>query len=238
MSFPVRSTPAVIAAALLFSSASALALTEDFDAVVPAGWTVINNSDPVGTTSWFQGLTSSFEAHAGSADSYAAANFNAAGIGPTGPDTISAWLVTPNITFNNGDVVSFWTRSVSNEFPDRLELRFSSVGGSDVGAGAFDVGTFTTLLVEVNPTLSDAPGYPVEWTQFSASISGLGGPTMGSLGFRYFVEDGGAFGSNSNYIGIDSFSVTAIPEPAAWMLMAGGLAAVGLRRRRLLRDAA
>ena len=38
-------------------------------------------------------------------------------------------------------------------FPDRLQVRMSTAGaGSDVGTTATDVGTFTILLLDINPT--------------------------------------------------------------------------------------
>ncbi len=54
-------------------------------------------------------------------------------------------------------------------------------------------------------------------TQYDLTVTGLATPTTGRYAFRYFVEDGGSGGSNSNYIGIDTVSVessisTPIPE--------------------------
>ncbi|MBA3469607.1 MAG: choice-of-anchor J domain-containing protein, partial [Herpetosiphonaceae bacterium] len=45
--------------------------------------------------------------------------------------------------------------------------------------------------------------YPQVWTEFTATISGLGAPTTGRIAFRYFVTSGGPQGANSSYIGID-----------------------------------
>ena len=208
--------------------ASAASLTEGFDSMVPAGWTAINNSVPLGTIGWFQGNDAVFPSFEGASNSYAGVNFNSG----ASVAALSNWLITPTLSFNNGDVVSFYTRtSAGSSYPDRLELRFSNVGGTDVGSTATSVGTFTTLLLTVNPTL-DPGGYPESWTQFSATISGQSGPTSGSVALRYFVSNGGPFGDNSNYIGVDSFSITPVPEPSTYLLMGLGLAAVALRRAK------
>lgn len=222
--------PATLALGLMTigASASAADLTEGFEVVVPAGWTATNNSTTVGTTGWFQGNTAVFPGMAGPTDtSYAGANFN----NLAGSGNISNWLISPTLSFNNGDVISFWTRTVTSPaFPDRLELRFSDVGGVDVGSTDTSVGTFA-LLLTVNPALTTS-GYPNTWTEFTSTISGLSGPTNGAIGFRYFVEDGGPLGSNSDYIGIDTLTITAVPEPASYLLMALGVGGLLLRRSR------
>ncbi|PYS98932.1 MAG: hypothetical protein DMF63_12710 [Acidobacteria bacterium] len=191
----------------------AQAITEGFDNITTlpaAGWFTQNNSTPVGSTGWFQGSTP-FAAQGGAANSYIGANFN----NTTGTNTISNWLLTPNRTFNNGDVIKFWTRTITaNPFPDRLQVRFSSAGAStNVGTGSTAVGDFTTLLLDINPTYNDTPGappgsYPDVWTEITITLSGLSGPTSGRVAIRYFVESGGPTGDNSNYIGIDTFSYT------------------------------
>lgn len=119
------------------------------------------------------------------------------------------------------------------EFPDRLQVRYSNAGAStNVGTSATDVGDFSNLLLDINPTYS-LTGYPTDWTQFSVTIPA---GANGRLAFRYFVEDGGPAGANSDYIGIDTFQYTAIPEPGSIALL--GLAGMGgiykmttLRRR-------
>ena len=72
----------------------------------------------------------------------------------------------------------------------------------NIGATAFDVGDFTTLLLDINPTYTIG-GYPEAWTQFTINLNGVPPGSTGRLAFRYFVEDGGPKGVNSNYIGID-----------------------------------
>ena len=199
------------------SSVRAQAITEDFANITTlpaAGWFTQNNSVPVGSTGWFQGNSAVFPAQAGAATSYIGANFN----NTTGTNTISNWLLTPNRTFSNGDVIKFWTRTPSkNPFPDRLEVRLSLAGAStNVGTGSAGVGDFTQVLLTVNPSLT-VGGYPEVWTEFTITISGLAAPTSGRIGFRYFVTNGGPTGANSNYIGIDTFSYTpgSVVVPAA-----------------------
>ena len=228
---------AVVAAVLLYSTTVSAApiLVESFDNVAgleAAGWEIINNSDPAGTTEWFQGNSAVFAAQAGADDAYAAANLNATGdVGD-----ISLWLITPTLTLSDGDTISFYTRGEEGSlFPDRLELRLSASGSStNVGTTAASVGDFTTLLLALNPDLT-VGGYPESWTQFSVGTGGLG-PITGRLAFRYFVTDAGGFGSNSNYIGLDSLAVETrssvpVPEPSTALLGLAGWALVAFRRR-------
>lgn len=219
----------VLSLALAFSgAASADALTENFDGGVPAGWTVTNLSEPLGATSWFQGNSTVFNAQQGAANSYIAANFN------NGADvaSISNWLILPTATYHNGDTLSFYTRTTEDSFwPDNLELRFSSVGGTNVGSSSSSVGTFTSLLLSVNPG-QDVHGYPEGWTKYSVTLSGLAGATNGAFAFRYVVADGGPNGDNSNYIGIDTLQITAVPEPGTYLMLGAGLGLLGLVRKR------
>src|SRR5437868_13139712 len=102
--------------------------------------------------------------------------------------------------------MTFYTRTVDAPmFPDRLQVRMSTNGGSsNVGTTATDVGDFTTLLLDINPNYTTT-GYPSVWTQFTVTVTGVPSFTTGRLAFRYFVENGGPTGANSDYIGIDTF---------------------------------
>jgi hypothetical protein len=237
--------PAIAIAAALTCGAGANAadpaagFEEGFEAGL-SGWTAINNSSPKGFQGWYSG-NDFWDAQAGSNQSLVSADYlSASGLG-----TISSWLISPELAFNNNDVVTFWTRTVDVvTFPDRLELRFSADGGTDVGSGTTSVGTFTNKLLVVNPNLRTT-GYPTDWTQFSATITGLSGPTIGAIAFRYFVTDGGpgSDASNSELIAVDTVSITGgvsapppIPEPATYLMMALGLGAIGLRRMRATRS--
>ena len=202
-----------------------------------AGWFLRNNSAARGNSDWFQGNgLGVFPAHSAGgsnpADSYIAANFN----NGAGLTTISNWLLTPTRTLNNGDTLRFWTRTVNvPAFPDHLEVRMSTAGSStDVGTTATSLGVFTTLLVDINPNLTTT-GYPNVWTEFTATVAGLGGPTSGRFAFRYTAPNAGPdpTATNSDYIGIDDVVYTqAVPEPATIAVLGLGAAALLRRRRR------
>ena len=49
---------------------------------------------------------------------------------------------------------------------------------SNVGTTATDVGDFTTLLLDINPTYTTT-GYPNVWTQFTVTVSGVIGRPLG-----------------------------------------------------------
>ena len=195
-------------------------MSEDFDDVTnlaaPKGWDVQNLSQQIGNTGWFQGNTSLFTAYAGALNSYIAANYT----NGTNTATISDWLLTPPIVLQQGGKLIFYTRTVSApQFPDRLQVRMSTNGNStDVGFSATSVGDFTTLLLDINPSYSTT-GYPTVWTQYTITLDGIPAQVTGRLAFRYFVENGGPEGTNSDYIGIDAVSYAcdgnATPAPSA-----------------------
>jgi len=175
-------------------------IDEGFDDIrTLPGWVLINHSQPLGASDWFQGDDDVFPAFDGVSTAYIAANYN------NGGDlaTISNWLLTPEVLLQDG-ILTFYTRTVELcASPDRLQVRMSTNGAStNIGITALDVGDFTNLLLDINPTYT-VGGYPEAWTQFTVNISGVSPGTTGRLAFRYFVEDAGPGGVNSNYIGID-----------------------------------
>ncbi len=186
------------------------------------GWDVQNTSAPLNTThgGWFNGNAAVFAANTGT--KYAASNF-ASGTGLATNDT---WLITPTRTLQNGDQISFFSRTVTSvAFPDRLHLRMSLNGAST------NVADFSTILLTINPTLT-LTGYPSVWTMFSATVSGLGGPTSGRFAFNYNVTNGGPNGTNADYIGVDDVRYSAVPEPATMTALALGAVAFIRRRRK------
>ncbi len=235
-----RVNPSLWAAFLVFQHlrfvGRAVDLVEGFDDIsdLPSkDWNFQNLSDPLGTTNWFQDVPGNFDAQAGPNDSCLSANFNIV----DGSGTISDWAITPTRTYENGDTFSFYTRTgTDSTFADRLQIRMSTNGSStNVGVTAESVGDFTDLLLDINSTLV-GDGYPQTWTQYVITVSGLGGPTIGRIAFRYYVTDGGPDGSNSNLIGIDTLQITSVPEPSTWALATIGTGMLVFARRRGKRE--
>jgi hypothetical protein len=186
-------------------------LSENFDVAPPATWTTSNQSSPIGTTSWSQGSPTDaatpgpFDSYEGATDSYVACNYNST----TGANTISNWLFTTSVTIQDGDIISFYTRTSdpgATVYPDRLQMRIGSGATPTAPTGNTGVGGYTTLAVDVNPNLTTT-GYPSVWTLYTYTVTGFPTPTDCKIAFRYFVTSGGPSGANSDYIGIDSFSV-------------------------------
>lgn len=211
---PIKAAAAVML--LAFSSmAGATAVTtfdENFEGSLEslgaADWRTVNGSTPVGTTGWFKGNTGIFEAQAGSADSYLAANFLAAANNGAG----LLFLLSPEMTLWNYSRVSFYTRTDDPFFGDRLAFGWL-VGGT------------LTLLDEIG---ASSP-FPSSWTRFDYQLSGIstGNDTVtGRLVWAYnFDAEGGS------YVGIDSLAVR-VPEPGTLGLLGLAVAGLALVRRR------
>ena len=218
--------------------AGATTITEGFnDDALPTGWVTSNLSTrPLNPWATGIGITDAdgnivVSPYEGAG--FAIVNYTSIA---SGSGTISNWLISPEFTtIQNGDTFSFFTTTTpDSSYPDRLEFRLSAAGaGTNVGATTTSVGTFTTLLTSVNPSLA-VGGYPEAWTQVTVTVSGLAAPVDGRVAFRYFVTSGGPTGANSNIIGVDQFSYTtaAVPEPETWALMMGGLGALGWLAKR------
>lgn len=209
--------------AIASSQAATIQISEGFENIATLagnGWVIDNQSVPVGTTSWFQGNNGVFNAQSGTTASYIGVNFDST----TGTGTISNWLISPTFDLSNPTDLTFWSRTVSSPaYPDRLEVWLSTSGSST------NLADFTFPVLTINPLLTTS-GYPDSWAEYSVTLSQTA--PSARIGFRYYVTNGGSTGSNSNYIGIDSFAITSVPEPTSALataaLLAGGLF---LRRR-------
>ena len=180
-----------------------------------AAWTLTNNSPNAGQN-WFQGNAGLFTSQAGADNSYAAVNFLSATTG-----AIDNWLISPELTLGSASQLSFYTQGlIEAGFHDSMEVLFSA------GSGTATAGFTSLLVIGGDPNVD----YPSLWTAFSLALPNA---ATGRIAFRYFGD-----ADVSNYIGVDTVSVTAavIPEPSTYALMALGLAGIGFISRRRLRS--
>ncbi|HLA55138.1 MAG TPA: choice-of-anchor J domain-containing protein [Flavobacterium sp.] len=151
---------------------------------------------------------------AGGGNSFTLINFQSTTSTASSGATISNWLISPVVNVQNGDVVTFYTRlgkysaTGTASYADNMQFRMSTNGATSAlpSGGPAGLGDFTNLLVEINPALN-LTSYPTVWTQYSYTVAGLSVPTDVKFAFRYFVTNAGPNGSNSDIIGVDSFSV-------------------------------
>lgn len=214
--------PSILLAAVAFAFACALpalsqaaphivVVSESFDDVSSLpGWSQVNHSSPTGL-SWFQGNPGVFPAHQGAPSSYIAASFLSA---QNGSGLVDNWLITPQLSLSGTSVLSFFTRAEALPgFADTLEIRFSGNGGSTLPAD------FTMLL----GTIGGASAFPTSWQEFTNSINFDG---VGRFAFRYTGD-----ADSLNFIGLDTVTITTVPEPAAWLMLMAGLFTLALQRR-------
>ena len=123
---------------------------------------------------------------------------------------MSVWLITPITKMKNGDQLVFYSRAhvddgtfSGKDGNDRMQVRASYTStGTDVGNDWTTVGNFTTLLLDINSSLS-LGGYPEIWTKYTLTLSGITGTVNGRFAFRYYVPQGGPDGNNASLIGVD-----------------------------------
>jgi hypothetical protein len=203
---------------------------EEFDTVsvsLARGWQIKNASTPVHAATspllWQQGgdvvpWFSAFSSN-GSYQGFIGASAELTTALPPGvTPVISNWLISPAVTMQNGDKIIFYTRTrfatSTDDYGNRLQLRANLLNEStNVGSGN-DAGDFTTGLVDINPTYASqkADGsvinaYPANWTRFEATITGLNEPKKGRFAFRYYINDGNAFGWG---IGLDKVQYISV----------------------------
>lgn len=207
-------------------------------AALSRGWKIYNKSEPVGGSVWQDGgnilpLFNSYSNY-GSNVGFTGVDYLStsaeAGI-------ISQWLVSPVVFMQNGDKIVFYSKAQksigytaddSTDFANRLQLRVNTDNTNPelVGSG-MDAGSFKTTLVDINPNYYEwhknpgvyngvdntapmiAQAYPVEWTRFEGTVSGLNQPTNGRFAFRYYVIDGGSNGRGTG-VGIDKVEYISV----------------------------
>lgn len=198
---------------------------------LPSGnWYAYNNSNVVG----FRGVARQsgvFSPSPGDGTYYAQVGDEvmAGNFGPGAPFNADFYFQTPVVTLSNGDTLSFVARSATFGGGDRLHVKLSTSGESTVP------GAFATTLLTINPDVvspGQPGGFPTEWTEYTLTVSGLGGPVSGRFAFNYDTPDVFYTGTNGGAIAIDRVTYTAavVPEPAGLGLL--GVVGAGLMRRR------
>ncbi len=187
--------------------------TDNFDgandttALRARGYLIYQNSSPRGSTFWFQGNSTVFNAYNGPTTGYVGANFNAT----SGVGQIDVWMVTPKVTGGilAGDSLFFYARSTdvaATNYPDSIRVMFSTTDSTVAGTWT-ELGRFRVP----NPPVGSGT-----WTKF-----GFRAPTAsanGRFAIRYNVAGGGPSGNNSDYMGIDALSIerSSTPQPSTW----------------------
>lgn len=181
---------------------------DDVSALAGKGWVMNNASSPLGSIGWFQGDESQFRALNGAPNSYIAANFNSAEMG----GSLDNWLITPEFSLDEGVIVSFWMRAAATDgFSDQVSFGFSD-GSTDLSA-----------FVMMAPTTVATDG----WVHYQARIEK--GAVSGNA--RFALQYTGE-ADLSNYIGLDRFAVSQIPEPSSMLILGAGVMGLVAARRR------
>ena len=221
--------------ACLMFVAHGIALAENFDnisALPGAGWALVNNSSPLGTTGWFQGNSGVFAAKAGPIDSYIAANCLNAALG----GNISNWLLTPEVSLFDGSI-RFYTRSNGGVCrPAGVEAQHQRRQHERRG-DRYLGRRLQHLAAHHQPRAS--PRLPDAWTRFTATVSGLGAGDTGRYAFRYFVTDTNNQRRLHRYrLGVDQCSPgTGIhPQPCHGNRRAGSSSKSGIKEVTMIRN--
>jgi hypothetical protein len=206
----LRSKDTVSIVVLVYGSLISTSFTEEFDTVYnleSKGWVKKDNSAGI-TANWVQGRRGvdkagvwyGFPAYSftNSQDEFVYASI-ATGYYPASNYAISSWLITPILSIKNGDKFSFYSRSDSGVYNDRLQVLMNASPIINVETNYSSVGNFTIKLLDINEA-QVANGYPKVWTKYEYIFSGISSQINTRIAFRYFVPIYKAKG-----IGIDLF---------------------------------
>jgi hypothetical protein len=115
--------------------------------------------------------------------------------------SFSSWLISPILRVKSGDKISFYTRGdTTDNFTDRMQVRMDGSTSTDIDKNLDSVGSFTTLLFDINPT--QAPGgYPTVWTKYEYTFTGFAGIMDTRIAFRHYLVNP----KKARGVGIDQF---------------------------------
>jgi hypothetical protein len=203
-SMPTPSTPYT-------GSPIAQSFTEEFKdfttLVSNSGWITDNNTgDTLGNSYdlWSQGQTGTDKSGNASGLLAYSSSKSPDEYAYSAPDyyfPMSSWLITPLLSVKNGDKISFYTSTSPDGYTsNRMQVLMSLSGGFDVGDSVNAVGSFTTVLLDINPTEGGGL-YPVTWKKYEYTFTTLQEKTDIRIGFRHYETIPMKAGS----IGIDQF---------------------------------
>ncbi len=182
--------------------------TDDFDgandtnSLIQRGYLLYRNgTGPQGISAiWFQGVPAgpgsfTFNAYNGPPSGYVASDYACA----VQNNVIDNWLVLPPLNVAPGDTFSFYVRAAEDTFfVDSVKVMFNAAGDSVPGASTW----YELDYFYVNE---------LQWER--RTYTAPAGSNIARWAIRYYIEDGGPLGSNSDYIGIDQIDV--IPQSGA-----------------------
>ncbi|HKX42643.1 MAG TPA: choice-of-anchor J domain-containing protein [Burkholderiaceae bacterium] len=205
---------AATALALAASAQAGPLIDEGFDDITTLagkGWVLTNDSVPIGTTDWAQGDVSAagdvFYGDGSTGGGYITANNNSAAAG----GFVNNFLITPIFSTETAGTVSFLAKAdILDPYYDLIRIGFSS-------------GDSSPFSFSLSPAIKLTGG----WVQYTFSYAAAG---IGSV--ARFAIDYTGWANNANYIGIDSFTVTPVPEPSSWALLGLGLTCMVVYSRR------
>lgn len=188
--------------------------TEEFEKVYELsarGWVIKDNS-PSGNSGigaqWSQGYMGTGKGgpwYGFSAYSYSRSQdefaYSPVHTSSTNRGTISSWLITPVLSVKNGDKISFYSRSdTTGNYTERMQVLMNKSSADYVGERSGSVCSFTTVLLDINSGQT-AGGYPINWTKYEYTFTGITGRIDTRIAFRHYVVNT----SDAKGIGIDLF---------------------------------
>ena len=181
---------------------------------------VVNTTDPA-----FENQYASYPGGGYQSSTYAVAYDDGATIALPVAATVAGMRIANStyaaLTMRNGDQYGF-----TDPLPAGGWFATTATGKL---AGA-TTGTATFYLADLRG--ASPPGILATWAWFDLTTLG----TVDTIEFTFDGSDQGTFGLNTPaYFAMDDLTVTAVPEPATWALLAGGAATALLAGRRAAR---